>query len=418
MAEPEKPATPTVIGGRYRVVRELGRGGVGTVYLVNHVHTGERFALKVLHGNVDRKPEALVRFEREMRLPAEIRSPHVVKVTDAGAAPELDGAWFMVMELLDGMDLSRGLAKRVRMSGEEVLWTLNQVRRGLEKIHGTGLVHRDLKPENMFIHRREEGGLIVKILDFGLVRQSQESEGPGSAQLTQLGTILGTPLYVSPEQALGEPIGPPVDIWALGMIAYELLVGKSYWDATEHVTTLIFKVVQGKLTPPSKQAPGVLPPAFDEWFFRSCARDRNARFSNVSEQMTALATALGLPSSQTDNAPPPAALQELLGIQPTSPPTEERRPPRRRIVPLIAALIVLSLLAIVLSAFMFRRPVQRVAPPADNQAPPAAPQTKTASPEPEKNPPPAAPPREPNRRKKPKPSSAKHDPLSFDPAAP
>src|SRR5262249_19375207 len=143
---------------------------------------------------------------------------------------ELGGAPFMVMELLDGMDMSRVLAKRVRMTGEEVLWVLNQVRRGLEKLHGAGLVHRDLKPENMFLHRREEGGLIVKILDFGLVRQSEAVGGPAGARLTQTGTILGTPMYVSPEQALGEKVGSQTDIWALGMIAYELLAGKGYWE--------------------------------------------------------------------------------------------------------------------------------------------------------------------------------------------
>jgi serine/threonine protein kinase len=433
MSTPETPAIPTVIGERYRVQRELGRGGAGTVYLVSHVHTGERFALKVLHGYVSYNPEQVSRFEREMRLPAAIRSPHVVKVTDAGAAPELGGALFMVMELLDGMDMSRVLAKRVRMTGEEVLWTLNQVRRGLEKIHGAGLVHRDLKPENLFVHRREEGGLIVKILDFGLARQSGVAGGiggPASAQLTQAGTILGTPMYVSPEQALSEPIGPQTDIWALGMIAYEMLTGKEYWEI-ENVTALLFQVMQANLKPPSKQAPGVLPPAFDAWFFRACARDPKARFQSVSEQLTALAAVLGLPSALADNAPPPAVLLELLGAQPASVPAEERPQPRRRIVPLLGALLGLLLLALVLSVWLLRRPVEASAPhPADRAAaPPAVQAPKTAPPPTETSASPASPTpprgeqagdaRTQKRRKKTKsPADGARDPLSFDPAAP
>lgn len=435
MSQPETPpAVPTVIGERYRVLRELGRGGVGTIYLVSHIHTGERFALKVLHGYVYHNPEQVSRFEREMRMPAAIRSPHVVKVTDAGAAPELNGALFMVMELLDGMDLCRVLARRVRMTGEEVLWTLNQVRRGLERIHGAGLVHRDLKPENLFIHRREEGGIIVKILDFGLARQSGGIGGPGSAQLTQVGTILGTPMYVSPEQALSEPIGPQTDIWALGMIAYEMLTGKEYWEI-ENVTALLFQVMQANLKPPTKQAPGVLPPAFDDWFFRACARDPKARFPNVSEQMTALAEALGMPSALSDNAPPPAVLLELLGAQHVSAPAEERTPPRRRIAPLfvvlLCALLGTMLLSLVLFAWLRHRPVEAAVPhPADkDKVPPADLLPKTAPPPttPSTSPANPTPPRDEQagdartqkRRKKAKSSAeSARDPLSFDPAAP
>src|SRR5580692_2233456 len=162
---------PPEIGGRYRPIRIIGRGGMGVVYEVEHIHTGQRLALKVL----TRQPGASVeRFKREARATSRIQSDHIVRITDADVAPELGGAPFLVMELLDGMDLDQATEDKPARPEDVVDW-LRQVARALTKAHDAGIVHRDLKPENLFLTRREDGSPLVKVLDFGIAKIS---EGP------------------------------------------------------------------------------------------------------------------------------------------------------------------------------------------------------------------------------------------------
>src|SRR5690606_35089382 len=153
--------------GRYRVLGEIGRGGMGWVLHVEHLFTGAHLALKVLSRGTGAQSGDLERFKIEARAPALIRSKHVVRVTDADVAAELDGALFLVMELLDGLDLEQYLARRQRMSHRDTLIILAQAAQALDRAHAVGIVHRDLKPANMFLHR-DDGGMIVKLLDFGI----------------------------------------------------------------------------------------------------------------------------------------------------------------------------------------------------------------------------------------------------------
>ncbi|MDB4997164.1 MAG: Serine/threonine protein kinase PrkC, regulator of stationary phase, partial [Myxococcaceae bacterium] len=142
-------AADTIIASRYRVLKELGRGAMGVVYLVEHAHTGDQLALKLLIGHAGCNPDAVARFKREARASARIKSENVVKVVDADVAPELGGAPFLVMELLNGSDLEKHLAQRGRLSFEEVVTYLGQAGRALDRSHAAGIVHRDLKPENI-----------------------------------------------------------------------------------------------------------------------------------------------------------------------------------------------------------------------------------------------------------------------------
>jgi len=168
-------AIPSIIASRYRVIEEIGSGGMGVVYRVKHTNTGDELALKLLHPHVLDKAESVEGFKREMRLPAKIKSDHVVKITDADASPELGGAPFLVMELLSGCDLNKVMQRQGRCSAEEVVWVLRQAARALDKAHGLGIVHRDLKPENLFLHQRgDDRMLMVKILDFGIAKLTQE----------------------------------------------------------------------------------------------------------------------------------------------------------------------------------------------------------------------------------------------------
>ena len=199
---------------------------MGVVYEVEHVRTGQRLALKVL----TQQPGASVeRFKREARAASRIQSEHIVRVTDADVAPELGGAPFLVMELLEGADLERVTGTEPAAPADVLVW-LRQVARALGKAHAAGIVHRDLKPENLFLTRREDGSPLVKILDFGIAKMAAEV-----TVLTQSDSFLGTPGYMAPEQT--DSRGPPVtfraDLYALGLIAFKLLTGPQLLEERE-----------------------------------------------------------------------------------------------------------------------------------------------------------------------------------------
>ena len=281
------------IGSRYRVIRELGRGGMGVVYLVEHQHTGERLALKVLHGAAAADPGAIARFKREARVGAQLRSDHVVRITDADVAAELGGAPFFVMELLDGLDLEKLIEKVGALAPDVVDAVLSQIAGPLDKAHASGIVHRDLKPENIFLHRRDDGTIIAKILDFGISKfLSPDPANAAALGTTADGTLMGTPHYMAPEQARGlvDTIGPATDVWAMGLIAQRILTGGTYWTA-ETQADLMVEILVAQMPAPSVRWPFV-GDKFDAWFFRSCHRDAAQRWRTISEQIAALADAL------------------------------------------------------------------------------------------------------------------------------
>jgi serine/threonine protein kinase len=277
---------PRLIAGRYMPVRQIGRGGMGLVYEVEHSVTGERLALKVLPSGVGAPRDVLERFKREARASARIRSEHVVRVTDADVAPEMNGAPFIVMELLEGTDLDRRSTGAPPDRATIIDW-LRQIAAALDKAHALGIVHRDLKPENLFLATQEGGPPIVKVLDFGIVKMGE----PGGT-ITGSDEIVGTPRYMAPEQATaGARVTPACDRFALGLVAYRLLTGENYYlgDVIEIVAQLLHK----PLRPPSQRHPA-LGAAFDAWFARACHREPEQRFASAAEQVEALAAALNL----------------------------------------------------------------------------------------------------------------------------
>jgi len=281
-------APGTVVVSRYRVLQQIGRGGMGAVFLVEHVHTGDRAALKVLQGAASQDPESIERFKREARAPARIQSENVVRVVDADTAPELNGAPFLVMELLNGTDLQKIVTQQGPLPPQEVARVLGQVARALDKAHAMGIVHRDLKPENLFLHQREDGSSVVKILDFGISKLDEIQGTSAQYQLTRTGAVMGTPLYMATEQALGrrELIGPQTDVWSLGLIAIYLLTGEPYWRG-KTVPDILGSVLSYAMYPPSQRWPQ-LPPALDQWLLRSCARMPDQRYRTAGEQVAEL----------------------------------------------------------------------------------------------------------------------------------
>ncbi len=299
---------------------------MGIVYSVEHTQTGEHLALKVMNAHHGATRDAIERFKREARASAKIKSEHVVRIIDADVAPELDRAPYLVMDLLDGADLERASGEQP-VAAPVVLDWLRQIARALDKAHRIGITHRDLKPENLFLTYREDGSPLIKILDFGIAKISAESTGT-----TQSGQILGTPLYMSPEQARGDAskIGPAADLYALGLIAYKLLVGSPYWNATS-VAGIIGQVLYEPMPLPSARG-SLLGPEFDQWFLRACSRDPAERFGSATEQVEALAQVLGLPvdtrneltRSNPGDSGPRGSLGEPSGVGLGS---TDRRPP-------------------------------------------------------------------------------------------
>ena len=306
-------ASGTVIVGRYRVERLIGSGGMGAVYEVEHLHTGQRLALKVL--TMQQQGAAVERFKREARAASRIQSDHVVRVTDADVAPELAGVPFLVMELLEGADLEHATAGGAAPHEDVVTW-LRQVARALSKAHEAGIVHRDLKPENLFLTRREDGSPLVKVLDFGIAKLTAES-----GVLTRSDQFLGTPAYMAPEQAesQGAPVTASADLYAMGLIAFRLLVGRSYWRPGS-LAQMLAQILVEPMAPASERG-STLGPAFDAWFTRACSRDPSKRFESAFDQVEALAGALGLPEEKRAPTPAPsrkpAALMSTLESAPT-----------------------------------------------------------------------------------------------------
>ncbi len=334
-----EPATLPLIGGRYRVLRELGRGGMGVVYVVEHVNTGDHLALKLLLAHANASPETVVRFKREARAPAKIKSEHVVRVTDADVAPELDHAPFLVMELLDGQDLEKLVETCGMLPPDQIVDMLAQVARALDKAHAAGIVHRDLKPENLFLHKREDGSQIVKILDFG-ISKVMGGEGLGSTDqsggATKTGSVFGTPLYMAPEQAKGQhaQIGAGTDIWAIGLIVYRLVTGQIYWRANT-IAELLVAIIAEPMPAPSTLSPLALTPAFDGWFARSCDRDPTLRFRTVGDQVRALAEALGVPVPAGLASLPIVAAQPGFAVAATAPEGVRTSSPQLGYAPMI-----------------------------------------------------------------------------------
>ena len=209
---PDAPHAP-LFAGRYRLLDELGRGGMGVVHRAEQVELGRVVALKVMLAN-DEKARA--RFEREMRVTARLSHPHIVRIFDVG---EHEGAPYFTMELVQGEALSRRLS-RGRLEIDEVLVIARQVASALSEAHGLGLVHRDLKPDNLILSE-VEARLFVRVLDFGVAHDSRDE-----APLTRTGAILGTALYMSPEQARGLALDGRSDLYSLGCILYEALTGR------------------------------------------------------------------------------------------------------------------------------------------------------------------------------------------------
>ena len=277
-----------ILAGKYRLGERLGDGGMGAVYRAEHLVLQAPVAIKVIEREVaDEGTKA--RFMREAQAAAALRSPHVVQILDYGTEGDFP---FMVMELLEGEPLARRIKRKKRLSAQETTWILSHVGRAVAKAHELGIVHRDLKPDNVFLVHNEEDE-IAKVLDFGVAKIEATSLSGDSH--TRTGSLLGTPYYMSPEQAQGnKAVDHRSDLWALGVIAFECLTGKRPF-ASEGLGDLVLQICIRDLPVPSALAP--VPIGFDGWFAKAVQREPDDRFQSAKELTDALRDALGAKDS-------------------------------------------------------------------------------------------------------------------------
>lgn len=235
-----------ILDGRYRIQELIGEGGMGRVYLAEHVEIGRRVAVKILHPHYGRRPELVERFRREARAATRIGHPHIVDVTDSGTTP--DGSVYFAMEYLEGVELAGVIEREGALDISRALVVATQICRALAAAHAARIIHRDLKPENVFLVAREGTSDFVKVLDFGIAK-STEAEEARVQRLTSPGMAMGTPEYMAPEQAAGKPADARCDIYALGAILYEMLTGMPPYGGDNFMEILTKKATMDPAPP-------------------------------------------------------------------------------------------------------------------------------------------------------------------------
>ncbi len=308
------PRAGEVFADRYEVLELMNRGGMGSIFRARD-QEGNTWALKVMLPNHFDQEQLRDRFRREVEATHAISNPYIVQVVDAGV-DATGGQPFMVMELLEGRELATCYAPGTPIGPVETLRFIAQAAVALDETHAAGIVHRDLKPENIFLVHGPEGHRDVKLLDFGLAKFVDAN--------TVTDGILGTPLYISPEQIHGQSkVTSASDIYALGMLAYTLLTGEAYWSPEydgKDLYRFLMDVVDGPSQSPRARAAergaGVLPLAFDDWFGTATATKPGDRFRHAGILAFGLSQALGL--AWPTDVPAPRSLARAASSAPPS----------------------------------------------------------------------------------------------------
>ncbi len=278
----EAPGKGTLVAGKYRLERLLGRGGMGSVWEGVHTSLGTQVAVKFIEAEFANHPEIRDRFFNEAFAAARLQSKHIVQVYDHGVDDA--GRPYIVMEFLSGEALEERLVREGTLSLADAVSVIRQVARAVKKAHQNGIIHRDLKPENIFLVWDEEDKRdLVKVVDFGIAKFM---EGSGISSATRTGAVLGTPHFMSPEQARGlKDVDARADVWSIGVVAYRAITGALPFDG-EAVGDLLVNICTVEPTPPSEHVP--VPPKFDDWMRRALSKDVEQRFASVDEQARAL----------------------------------------------------------------------------------------------------------------------------------
>jgi hypothetical protein len=305
----------TVFASDFRIVRPLDAGGMGSIFVVEQLSTGNQRALKLMHPQLVADPKLRERFLQEARVGARIASDHVVQVIAAGVEPSQNVPW-LAMELLAGEELDKRVKRDGPLPPREIAEIVKQLGHALSAAHAVGVVHRDLKPQNLFLCRPRVAGtaFVLKVLDFGIAKVVADAQTTGTSGM-------GTPLWMAPEQTEARShVGPGTDIWALGLVVFYLLTGQVYWASAVAPSTSVHAVLREMLmepiVPPSRRAQdrgraALVPPGFDAWFMRAVERDPARRYASVDEAVRDLLAVLEAPRAPGPTiaaAPAPGAM--------------------------------------------------------------------------------------------------------------
>ncbi|HSF99529.1 MAG TPA: protein kinase [Vicinamibacterales bacterium] len=312
----ERPAKDarigTLLAGKYQVEARIGRGGMGTIYRATHRMLGKPVAIKLINPDVGISSEMAARFEREARAASNLNHPNIATVHDLGQLE--DGTLYMVMEFIEGDTLKAVIGRDGPMPPARIVRLLGQIVSALAAAHRNGIVHRDLKPQNIMVTRDAGGHEVAKLLDFGIAKTMDDA----ATQLTATGLSLGTPQYMAPEQANGGQVDGRSDIYALGVILYEMLIGEVPFEATSTPAVLV-KHLTEQPAPPSKRRPDLhLPAGLEAIALRSLEKDPAKRFQSAEDLQAALEA--GGSADATEILPSPVIAVRTSPAAPVAPP--------------------------------------------------------------------------------------------------
>jgi serine/threonine-protein kinase len=282
---PDAPKSGDLLAGKYRVERVLGEGGMGVVIAATHLQLGQRVAVKLMRREVI-NDEAVERFLREARALVRLRSEHVARVIDVGETA--DGVPFMVMEYLEGSDLSDVVHRRGALPVKDAVEYLLHACEAIAEAHAAGIIHRDLKPANLFLTRAPDGSDSIKVLDFGISKSIEPDDGAPAKKLTGTTTVFGSPAYMSPEQMRSaRDADARSDIWSLGVILYELLAGVIPFDGETYPDLVLAVNMQTPIALSKRRSD--VPSGLEAATFRCFEKKRDARFASVADLAEAIA---------------------------------------------------------------------------------------------------------------------------------
>ncbi|MEM9488594.1 MAG: protein kinase, partial [Myxococcota bacterium] len=348
----------TTLLDRYRLTRKIGQGGMGAVYEAEHILIGKRVAVKVLLDKYADRQQLVARLEQEAKLASSIGHEHIIDITDSGKTE--DGRTFMVMEYLEGQSLSQCLGHDGPLPERRIAHIAHQIAGALHAAHEKGIVHRDIKPENIFLLERS-GNDFVKVVDFGIskvIGSDDEGDGSESPRLTQTGMVLGTPLYMSPEQARGdENLDRRIDVYSLGVLMYEMATGEVPFRGNNYLS-IISQVLNQTVTAPREHREE-LSRGFEAVILRALEREPEDRYQSCAELVTDLA--LLLEASGTPTA------RNLLAVRP------RRRSGLRMLAWVAMPLLMVSAIAVTVYILMGdTEPVSVAEPTLPGPPPPVA----------------------------------------------
>jgi eukaryotic-like serine/threonine-protein kinase len=342
----------TTLSGRYLVTRKVGQGGMGAVYEATHTLINKRVAVKVLLEKYAQREAIVARLKQEAQLASSVGNEHIIDITDFGTTE--DGRTFVVMEFLDGESLAELLARETKLPEQRILRIVSQAASALAAAHAKGIVHRDIKPENLFLLRRKDQDF-VKVVDFGISKSLRASgEEEEQPRLTQTGMVLGTPLYMSPEQARGDDaLDARVDVYALGVIMYEAATGRVPFVGNNYLS-VISQVLNETPRPPRELRPE-LSEEFEAIVLRAMAKDRTERYASADDLVADINALLEDPTHSTERA-------RITGPRRKLP----RKNPARYIVWIGGVAVTVAAITVTVKMFMGDpAPPQAAAAPAD-----------------------------------------------------